>query len=112
MLRLLTRMSLVALVLLLAAPAARARPGSQNLADQYIVVLRDDIVDPEQMASEMAHQYGLTVTQVYQHSLQGFAARIPIPSLAAVRADSRVLYVVADQQVGAFGESAPTSYGP
>ncbi len=80
------------------------------IPESYIVVLKDDIgQDPEQVANEMALQYGLEVTQIYQYALQGFAARIPAETLPAVRADERVSFVSEDQEVQAFDSGGAES---
>ena len=100
------------LALLVVSVVAGAASHTQLVPDQYIVVLRDDIVDPQQVADQMGQQYGLLVGHVYEYSLRGFAARIPRESLAAVRADSRVLFVSEDRQVGAFSEPSPAGSGP
>jgi hypothetical protein len=85
---------------------------AQVLPDQYIVVLRDEVVSIPTVAHEMAEQYGLAITQVYEHALRGFAAQIPRETLPAVCSDSRVLSVSADRTYQAIGASAgPTSWG-
>jgi hypothetical protein len=84
----------------------------QVLPDQYIVVLTDDVVSIPTVAREMAEQYGLGISQVYEHALRGFAARIPRETLRAVCTDNRVLSVSAERTYQAFGASAdPTSSG-
>ena len=108
-----TRVSLVALALglplLLVTAGVGAAPDSQSVPDHYIVVLKDEVVDPQQVANEMAQQHGLAVSRVYQYSLKGFAARIPSQSLDAVRADPRVLYVSEDREVQTFGQAPPAA---
>src|SRR5688500_13175723 len=88
----------LSVVVLLVACGAGAGPASQAVPDNYIVVLRDDVSDPRQVASELAQQYGLVVSHVYEHALKGYAARIPPERLPAVRADSRVLFVSEDRE--------------
>jgi hypothetical protein len=94
-------------VAILAAYSVAAMPAAQPVPDRYVVVLRDDVLDPRRVASAMAQQYGLAVSHVYEHALKGFAARIPPERLAAVRADPRVLFVSEDREVQTFGEPAP-----
>ena len=110
--RVLTRMGLAALALVLAAATAHASPGTQSIPDQYIVVLQDTAGEPARVAQEMAQEHGLTILQVYEHSLRGYAARIPSENVAAVVADDRVLYVAEDREVRAYGTSTPTGPGP
>jgi subtilisin len=80
---------------------------SAAIPDQYIVVLRDNAANPQQVANAIAQQHGLTVSHVYQYALKGLAATIPAQRLAAVRADARVRYVSQDREVQAFGQAQP-----
>jgi len=82
---------------------------SQVLPDQYIVVLKDEIVSVPTAAQEMAAHYGFAISQVYEHALRGFAARIPREILPAVCTDSRVLSVSAERTIQAFGAAAGTT---
>jgi subtilisin len=78
------------------------------IPEHYVVVFKDTVGDPKQVADEHARQHGAAVSQVYGHALRGYAARIPAQRLAAVRADSRVLFVSEDREVQASGQQAPT----
>jgi subtilisin len=78
------------------------------IRDQYIVVLRDDVSDPRAVAQQHANAHALSVLQVYEHALKGYAAKIPAARLNAVRADSRVQYVNEDLEVEAFAQTLPT----
>ena len=82
-----------------------ALPLSQTAPDEYIVVLKDGAGSPPSVASDMATQYGLTISHVYEVSLKGFAAAIPAGQLAAVQADPRVAYVSPNRAVSASGEA-------
>jgi subtilisin family serine protease len=84
----------VAICLAGGVPAAAAAP----LADRYIVVLRDD-ADSQVVSQEHARLYSAGVTFIYRYALKGYAARIPANRLAALRADPRVAWVEADQEV-------------
>ena len=87
-----------------------ALPLSQTVPDEYIVVLKDGAGSPPSVASDMATQYGLTISHVYEVSLKGFAATIHSGQLAAVQADPRVAYVSPNRAVSASG--GPVSGGP
>ncbi len=75
-LRLLTTL---AAALLLACRAAFAQaPPTQNgeKENSYIVVLDDDVSSSRGVADAHARRYGATVTNVYGHALNGYAARV------------------------------------
>jgi hypothetical protein len=81
------------------------------IPDQYIVVLRDDVVSPRAAAADLASRHPVSVLHVYEHALKGFAARVPSGRVAALQADSRVLYVQPDLPVYASdltGAAAPS----
>jgi hypothetical protein len=79
------------------------RAASPSAAGNYIVVLHDG-VDAQAVSQEHARTYGLTVTHLYEHTLIGYAARIPSDRLDAIRADARVQYVEEDGEVRALGD--------
>lgn len=92
------------------APLMKAAPGQQGIPDSYIVVLRDDVRDVTAVASGMARAHGLTVSNVYRHTIKGYAAVIPSGRLSAVLSDPRVSYVEEDYVValGPIREEAVT----
>src|SRR5918997_2513552 len=83
------------------APAPRVIPG------QYIVVLEDEVRDPTAIAREHARRHGAQILHTYQHTLEGYAARIPDKRLDEVRAEERVDYVELDQRVYATAQTLP-----
>jgi subtilisin len=81
----------------------------QSAEDHYIVILEPSAGSPEQAAEAVAVDASdVTVTQVYEHVFDGFAAVIPADQLDAVRTDPRVQAVVPDQEVHAFAQTLPT----
>jgi subtilisin family serine protease len=82
----------------LALPAS----GAAAPPDSYIVVLKDSVSSPGDVARDHARANGAQVSFVYGHALKGYAARIPAARLNAVRNDSRVDYVAPDGDVTAF----------
>jgi hypothetical protein len=103
------RLAAIAAVLVASLGAA----GSPDAAapDRYIVVLKDSVRDPGAVALDHARLDAARVRFVYRHALKGFAARIPAARLSAVRADSRVAYVVPDGVVRAFTTQANATWG-
>jgi subtilisin family serine protease len=98
------RSLLLPALLLLAAcfpSAASAAP------ERYIVVLKDGVSDSAEVARDQARQHGASVGFVYGHALKGYSAVIPSERVAALRADSRVDYVVPDGVATAVAQTLP-----
>jgi aqualysin 1 len=101
--------ALVALVAL-AAPAG-AGTGSALAPTGYVVVLDGSVADPGAVAAEHASRFGIDVSFVYRHALEGYAAAIPSSALSAIRADGRVDYVERDSLVRANGTQTGATWG-
>jgi subtilisin len=101
------RRSILAAVLTAAAllPAAGADAGER---DRYIVVFKDSVGAPGEVAREHARRYGAEVSHVYRHALKGYAAEVPAQAVAGISRDRRVAYVEADQQARALAQDIPT----
>jgi subtilisin len=74
---------------------------------QYIVVFKEAVTDPTDVAGEIARAHGLSLGQVYTTATKGFSAAIPEGRLGAVTRDPRVKYIERDQVVTAVGQSLP-----
>jgi subtilisin family serine protease len=81
----------VAALLTMTAPVADA--GGDG---RYIVVLRESVSRPATVAKAHGERYGASVTEVYSHALNGYAARLDSRQLDALRADRTVAFVVPD----------------
>jgi subtilisin family serine protease len=109
-----TRPLAVAAILLLAIGIAPPPVGAQVgpppgvIPDQYIVVLRDTVARPADVARELGRRHGFAPLHVYEHALKGFAARIPAAALPAIARDPRVDFISEDREVVAFAETLPT----
>jgi aqualysin 1 len=75
--------------------------------ERYIVVLKDDVSDPAEVARDQARSNGASVGFVYGHALKGYSATIPSERVDALRADSRVDYVVPDGVASAVAQTLP-----
>lgn len=89
--RLLLVGSVIAALLALSAPLAHA-----SASGRYIVVLKDSGSRPALVARAHGQRYGVAVTRVYTHALNGYAARVDGSELEALRADPNVAMVVPD----------------
>jgi subtilisin family serine protease len=76
-------------------------------SERYIVVLKDGVSDSAEVASEHSRRHGASVGFVYGHALKGYSATIPSERVAALRADSRVDYVVPDGVATAVAQTLP-----
>jgi subtilisin family serine protease len=102
-------LALIAATTLLAAGVAVTQVPEED-ADTYIVVLKDSVDDPSQVAEGIdQRQEGFDAGFVYTEALEGFSAEIPDDSLDDVRNNSRVAYVERDEVVTAFGQRVPWS---
>src|SRR5688500_248586 len=84
-------------------PSASAAPPT----GQYIVVFRDDVANPADVARELGKAHGLTTRHVYGHALKGFAADIPEAAVTGIEHDPRVAFVDLDRQVQVTGQTLP-----
>jgi aqualysin 1 len=100
-------LALIVATTLLAAGVAFTQAPEED-ADTYIVVLKDSVDDPSQVAEGIdQRQEGFDAGFVYTEALEGFSAEIPDDSLDDVRNNSRVAYVERDEVVTAFGQRVP-----
>jgi len=94
--------TLVVLALLLSGTfPAIADPGA--VPARYIVVVK-----PGVDASVVARGHGVTISHIYTHALNGFAAPLSPAQLRALAADPTVAYIEADQEVHLFEQTVPT----
>ena len=89
------------------AAFAQAQP-PQNAAEEkrFIVVLEDDVSSPRSVADAHARRYGVAVTNVYSHALNGYAAKVPEQALPGIRHDPRVAFVEQDYMQHAFNHDS------
>ena len=103
--------------------AAPPKTPTAVIPDNYIVVLKDDVVqdpeqvtgvrarrgglDPTQVANEQARRHGLKVRDVYQNTIKGYSAVIPEDELQEVEDDPRVAFVEQDQETSAVKQNLP-----
>jgi subtilisin family serine protease len=111
--------SLVALVCLLAIPAAFAGGPKKNgllhaknrIPGQYIVVLEDRYNNAADVADEVSRRNNAQILHVYDKALQGFAIRLPEQAAAALADDPRVKYVEEDSVVTADTTQSGATWG-
>ena len=72
-----------------AASCQSAGPATQR----YVVVLRDDVGDPRDVATSMVRSQGTSADFIYTSSIKGFSARLSPRSVDDLRRDARVMMV-------------------
>src|SRR5215210_5414 len=82
-------------------------PQESVIPGRYIVVLEEGVKDPTAVGQEHARGPGAEVLRTYQHTIDGFAARLPERRLEEVRADGRVAYVEPDQTTRSTAQTLP-----
>ncbi|MFQ5890184.1 MAG: protease inhibitor I9 family protein [Gemmatimonadota bacterium] len=53
--------------------------------DQYIIMFRDDVKNPRDVARSLASSHGLRLRHVYRHAIRGFSAVIPEAAMSALQ---------------------------
>ena len=74
---------------------------------RYIVLLRDDVFDPAQIAAEHGKGHGFKESHVYRHALRGYAATLPPGAADAIRKRPDVLSVTEDGEMRLHAEQPP-----
>jgi subtilisin family serine protease len=107
--KLLSLFLIVSVFATISATNVQAQKQPDVIPGQYIVVLRDTMIDSGGVAQDMGRAYGFTIAHEYSHALKGFSATIPAARLAVVKADSRVAFVSEDRAVYSDGKSTGES---
>src|SRR5688572_538877 len=82
----------------LTAPGAAAGPADTPGA-RHIVVLKDDVADPDAVAKEHGRRHGASVEGIYRHALKGYVASFRGTGASDVARDPRVDFVELDRAV-------------
>lgn len=77
--------------------AASTTPAAASAVSPYIVVLRDSVRNPADIASQHGGAYGFRASFVYSHALKGYAATMSVSAAAALSAHSQVAWVEPDR---------------
>jgi subtilisin family serine protease len=77
------------------------------IADEYIVVLNDDVLDVPGLARRLAALGGASPRATYDRALKGFAVHMSAAAAAALARDPAVAYVEQDQVITADATQSP-----
>src|SRR5687768_16262583 len=86
----------------LTAPGAATGPADTPGA-RHIVVLKDDVADPDVVAKEHGRRHGASVEGIYRHALKGYVASFSGTGASDVARDPRVDFVELDRAVSVHG---------
>ena len=89
----------LALAAALAIAALAPAAGTADPRVSYVVVLKDSVAQPSEVALEHSRRFGGEVTHGYEHALNGYAIRVPEQAVQGISRDPRVDYVEADGEV-------------
>ncbi|TQK72404.1 S8 family peptidase [Nocardioides sp. SLBN-35] len=95
----------LALAGLAAVPLPQAQATSAGLLD--VIVVLEPGADADATANALVTRKGGTVTHVYEHALNGFAATLTDALVSLLRGDNRVLSVEMDRTVRASDTQSP-----
>jgi subtilisin family serine protease len=99
---------LAAITLTPTLPAAEAQgQAAGRIPGQYIIVLKEGVAGPREVAREMAAKHGADVFFTYEFALKGFAARIPEARLPHLASDPRVRYIEPDGVASVIAQELP-----
>jgi len=73
----------------------------KTIPGQYIVVLKDEVVDVPELANQLVWMYGGTPIFIYQHAIKGFAASLSEQAVYALSKNPNVAYIEPDSVVWA-----------
>jgi subtilisin family serine protease len=82
-----------------------------TIADQYIVVFKNEVADAPGLARKLAADLGTTVGHSYSHALKGFSAHLSAQAAAAIARRPAVAYVEADQEFTLAGTQTGAAWG-
>ncbi|MEO6463539.1 MAG: S8 family peptidase [Candidatus Eisenbacteria bacterium] len=92
------------------APVISRTAAGSAIHGAYIVVLHQAPAteDVDGVVEEMSTRGGFRAEHRYRHALRGFAARLPLAAVEALRNDARVAYIEEDQ----IARASDTQVGP
>ncbi|HET7269822.1 MAG TPA: S8 family serine peptidase [Rubrobacter sp.] len=99
--------AVVGAMVFLSAGMALTQPPNDNASGRYIVVLKDGVDSPGQVAAEISRRNNAEVGFVYRSALKGFSVVVPNSRVAEVRADKRVDYVERDGTMKTVAQRLP-----
>ncbi len=92
--------------------AQKPEPAADSIIpNRYIVVLKNSVAGPAQVARNQVQARGGKLGLLYRHALKGYSATLSSADAVALRRDPRVKYVTPDRRVEAFAQTVPRGIG-
>lgn len=88
-----------------------APPAADDLSNMYVVVFRDDVLDPRRAAEELTRIHGGEIHYIYRHVLKGFGATLPPESARAIERSPIVHHITPAKKVVAVGTQTNAPWG-
>jgi len=91
----------------------RLRAADKRIANQYIVVLKDNVADVESEAGRLSRDFGgdREGGHIYQHAIKGFSVRMSEERAAKLAEDPRVAFVEEDGVVSLVTTQTGATWG-
>ncbi len=84
-----------------------------NSLKSYIVVFKDEVTNPESVASEIALSHSIVLGETFQKAINGFSMKASLARLEQIKADGRVKFVSEDKELKiAAPKPKPTTAPP
>src|SRR5215510_6709653 len=85
----------------------------KRIANQYIVVLKDDVADVDAEAVRLSRNFGgdRNGGYTYKHAIKGFSVRMPEEHAAKLADDPRVAFVEEDGMASGTATQANATWG-
>jgi subtilisin len=103
-----SRLAFVLAGVLLAAVAGVTTAASTPPPERYIVVLKENGVDPGTVAGEHRSKHGVMTSHVYRSAFKGYAAEVPHSKVEGLRADPRIDFLSPVYELETFAQTMPT----
>jgi subtilisin family serine protease len=79
------------------APKAALIAARNPIPDSYIVVMKDAVANVDGEVDQIGQNYGATATYRYRNAVKGFAGKLSLAAVEALRKDPRIAYIEQDQ---------------
>ncbi len=93
------------------APLWQGDRRGQPIPDQYIILFKPGTGNVPQLANQIAAAHRGTVLALYEHAVQGFAARLPAQAIPGLSRNPNILLIEQDQTVSAVDTQSNAPWG-
>ena len=86
-------------------------PGPNDIPDEYIIVFDDDVTDADARARGIMARTSGQLMHVYEHSVKGFAARIPAGEIGLLQHIREIAQIERNSIMQTAGTQSPVTWG-